>query len=522
MSTRRVRSLSLVLIGAIGGILLSVGISAVAQRGEPLPLKELQQFANVFAAIKASYVEPVADEKLINDAIKGMFDDLDPHSAYLDADAFKEMEAITQGGFGGLGIEIGSEDGQPKVISPIEDTPAFRAGILAGDLITHIDGKPTKGMTLSEAIKLMRGEPQTSIVLTISRAGRDKPLELTIVRDIIKVRSVRSMMLPNDIGYVRIAQFQERTAPDLVRHLRELGAEKPPKGLILDLRNDPGGLLDSAIAVSSAFLVPNVLVVSTKGRIPSANREYHAKPTDYLRNYVISSEDDYLADVESGAKTVPMVVLVNVGSASASEIVAGALQDHKRATVMGNRTFGKGSVQSVLPLGEDTGIKLTTARYYTPSGQSIQVTGVSPDITVDDTAQGNLFRLPREADLQRHLVNGNVDEASLADQEDDTVDLTRMFEFGGDEDYQLKQAINFLEGRPVQRNDPELVAKARAEREAAKANGVSASSSGAAGSLPVPPEKMGSGDEKKNSLRRLESGAERYRVTPKGLERIEH
>ena len=224
----------------------------------------------------------------------------------------------------------------------------------------------------------------------------------------------------------------------------------------------------------------------------------------------------------SWAKTVPMVVLVNVGSASASEIVAGALQDHKRATVMGNRTFGKGSVQSVLPLGEDIGIKLTTARYYTPSGQSIQVTGVSPDITVDDTAQGNLFRLPREADLQRHLVNGNVDEASLADQEDDTVDLTRMFEFGGDEDYQLKQAINFLEGRPVQRNDPELVAKARAEREAAKANGVSASSSGAAGSLPVPPEKMGSGDEKKNSLRRPDSGTERYRVTPKGLERIEH
>ncbi|HZH56165.1 S41 family peptidase [Yanghanlia caeni] len=523
MSTRRVRSLSLVLIGAIGGILLSVGITAVAQRGEPLPLKELQQFANVFAAIKASYVEPVTDEKLINDAIKGMFDDLDPHSAYLDADAFKEMEAITQGGFGGLGIEIGSEDGQPKVISPIEDTPAFRAGILAGDLITHIDGKPTKGMTLSEAIKLMRGEPQTSIVLTISRAGRDKPLELTIVRDIIKVRSVRSKMLPNDIGYVRIAQFQERTAPDLVRHLRELGAEKPPKALILDLRNDPGGLLDSAIAVSSAFLPPNVLVVSTKGRIPSANREYHAKPADYLRNYMISSEEDYLADVVGWAKTVPMVVLVNVGSASASEIVAGALQDHKRATILGNRTFGKGSVQSVLPLGENTGIKLTTARYYTPSGQSIQVTGVTPDITVDDTPQGNLFRLPREADLQRHLVNGNFDETALSDDEDNTVDLARMFEFGGDDDYQLQQAINYLEGRPVQRNDPALVAKAKTEREAARAGrDIPASSSGAAGSVPVPPEKMGSGDEKKNSMRRIDPlNTERYRITPQGMERIE-
>ena len=439
----------------------------------------------------------MSDDKLINDAIKGMFSDLDPHSAFLDADAFKEMEAITQGGFGGLGIEIGSEDGQPKVISPIEDTPAFRAGILAGDIITHIDGKPTKGMTLNEAIKLMRGEPDTSIVLTLSRPGRDKPLELTIVRDIIKVRSVRSKMLDNDIAYVRIAQFQERTAPDLVRHLRDLSADGAPKGLVLDLRNDPGGLLDSAIAVSSAFLPPNVLVVSTKGRIPSANREYHAKPADYLRNY-LGAEDDYVAGVAEWAKTVPMVVLVNVGSASASEIVAGALQDHGRATVLGNRTFGKGSVQSVLPLGEDTGIKLTTARYYTPSGQSIQVTGVTPDITVDDTAQGNLFRLPREADLQRHLVNGSFDESSLAEQEDDTVDIARMFEFGGEDDYQLQQALNFLEGRPVQRNDPALVAKAKQEREAKRAavEALEASPPETA-KLPVPPEKMEGGAEKK-------------------------
>src|SRR5690606_5016525 len=253
------------------------------------------------------------------------------------------------------------------------------------------------------------------------------------------------------------------------------------------------GLLDSAIAVSSAFLPPNVLVVSTKGRIPSANREYHAKPADYLRNYMISSEEDYLADVVGWAKTVPMVVLVNVGSASASEIVAGALQDHKRATILGNRTFGKGSVQSVLPLGENTGIKLTTARYYTPSGQSIQVTGVTPDITVDDTPQGNLFRLPREPATQRHLVHGNFDETALSDDEDNTVDLARMFEFGGDDDYQLQQAINYLEGRPVQRNAPALVAKAKTEREAARAGrDIPASSSGAAGSAPGPPAKMGS------------------------------
>ena len=455
MGTRRVGSFGLVILGAVGGILVSLGISALAQRAEPLPLKELQQFANVFSAIKASYVEPLTDEKLINDAIKGMFDDLDPHSAYLDAEAFKEMEAITQGGFGGLGIEIGSEDGMPKVISPIEDTPAARAGILAGDLITHIDGKPTKGMTLNEAIKLMRGEPKTSIVLTIKRAEQDKPLVVKIVRDLIKVRSVRSKMLDNDIAYVRVAQFQERTTSDLVNHLRKLGEAKPPKGLILDLRNDPGGLLDAAIGVSSTFLQPNVLVVSTKGRIASANREYYAKRSDYMRYF--SDGSDPLSGSPDWTRTVPMVVLVNVGSASASEIVAGALQDHGRAKVMGNRTFGKGSVQSVLPLGEDSGIKLTTARYYTPKGRSIQVTGVEPDITVDDTAQGNLFRLPREADLAHHLENSMATPEVVTpvdEDEDGERAEPKMFEFGGTDDFQLQQAINLLEGRPIQKSGP--------------------------------------------------------------------
>ena len=280
MGTRKIGRFGLVMSGIVGGVLLSLGISAVAQRGEPLPLKELQQFANVFSAIKSSYVEPLSDKDLMDDAIRGMFSDLDPHSAYLDPEAFKEMEAITQGGFGGLGIEIGSEDGMPKVIAPIEDTPAARAGIMSGDIITHIDGKPTKGLTLSEAVKLMRGEPQTSIVLTIRRAGQDKPLIVKIVRDMIKVRSVRSKMLPDDIAYVRISQFQERTVSDLAKQLRELGESGAPKGMVLDLRNDPGGLLDAAIGVSSAFLPPDVLVVSTKGRIPSANREYFAKPVD--------------------------------------------------------------------------------------------------------------------------------------------------------------------------------------------------------------------------------------------------
>lgn len=497
MSTRRFGKFGLVILGAVGGVLLSLGITAVAQRGEPLPLKDLQQFANVFAAIKGSYVEPVSDEKLVGDAIRGMFSDLDPHSAYLDAEAFKEMEAVTQGGFGGLGIEIGSEDGMPKVISPIEDTPAARAGIISGDLITHIDGKPTKGMTLNEAIKLMRGEPKTSIVLTIARPGKDKPLVLTIVRDIIKVRSVRGKMLDNGIAYVRIAQFQERTVEDLAKQLITFASANPqPKGLVLDLRNDPGGLLEGAIGVSSVFLESDKLVVSTKGRIPSSNREYFSRPVIHMNNgFNLPGATDGVA---KWAKTVPMVVLVNVGSASASEIVAGALQDHKRAQILGNRTFGKGSVQSVLPLSEDTGIKITTARYYTPLGKSIQVTGVEPDIVVDDTAQGNLFRLPREVDLQRHLMNGAEAEKQAKEQAQEEEELAdvQMFEFGGADDYQLKQAVNLLEGRPVKRNDPALVAKAREQKESTVAD---------------------AGAEKKSPVNPVNPRVERFRITPEGL-----
>lgn len=483
MSTRSVSRFGLVILGVFGGVLVSLGISALAQRSEPLPLKQLQQFANVFSAIKNSYVEPMPDAKLINDAIKGMFDDLDPHSAYLDPEAFKEMEAMTQGGFGGLGIEIGSEDGMPKVIAPIEDTPAERAGVLAGDLITHIDGKATKGMTLNDAIKLMRGEPGNPVVLTIQREGQAQPLQVKIVRDLIKVRSVRSERLPDDIGYVRITQFQERTVPDLVKQLQALGQPNPPKGLILDLRNDPGGLLDGAIGVSSAFLPSDVLVVSTKGRIASANREYFSRPINGGR---WSYEDNQSATLPEWTRSVPMVVLVNVGSASASEIVAGALQDHKRAVIMGNRTFGKGSVQSVLPLGEDSGIKLTTARYYTPSGRSIQVTGVEPDIVVDDTPHGNLFRLPREGDLDHHLQG--VDEATgtVAPVAEDPVDANKpepqVFQFGGKDDFQLQQAINQLQGRPVKRNDPSVPGVAKP-----------AGSTGATGEV------------------------ERYRLTPEGI-----
>lgn len=501
MSTRRFSRIGLVVVGAVGGILISIGISAVAQRGEPLPLKDLQQFANVFSAIKNSYVEPVADQQLIGDAIKGLFSDLDPHSTYLDADAFKEMETITQGGFGGLGIEIGSEDGMPKVIAPIEDTPAARAGVMSGDLITHIDGKATKGMSLSDAIKLMRGEPKTPIVLTIQREGK-APLDVHIVRDLIKVRSVRSKMLDNGIAYARVSQFQDRTVADLYKQLTDLGAQGAPKGLILDVRNDPGGLLDSAIGVSSAFLDPGVLVVSTKGRIPSSNREYFSKQGGAVNNFLSAIDvSQPTSSVPKWLRTVPMVVLVNMGSASASEIVAGALQDHGRATIMGNRTFGKGSVQSVLPISEDTGIKLTTARYYTPKGRSIQVTGVDPDIVVDDTAQGNLFHLPREVDLQRHLVNGTEPEKdAAADAAKEKLADLKMFEFGGADDFQLQQAINKLEGRPVKKNAPTSQPKT-----------VTAAADQPVGVTANPAE-----SEKKSPL--IPSGdAQHYRITPDGL-----
>lgn len=503
MSTRRFSRIGLVVVGALGGILISIGISAVAQRGEPLPLKDLQQFANVFSAIKNSYVEPVTDQQLIGDAIKGLFSDLDPHSTYLDADAFKEMENITQGGFGGLGIEIGSEDGMPKVIAPIEDTPAARAGVMSGDVITRIDGKETKGMSLSDAIKLMRGAPKTPIVLTIKREGKPQPLEVHIVRDLIKIRSVRSKMLDNGIAYARVSQFQDKTVADLYKQLADLGSNGAPKGLILDVRNDPGGLLDSAIGVSSAFLEPGLLVVSTKGRIPSSNREYFSKSGGAMNNFL--SAIDVSGSVSTAPKwlrTVPMVVLVNIGSASASEIVAGALQDHDRATIMGNRTFGKGSVQSVLPISEDTGIKLTTARYYTPKGRSIQVTGVDPDIIVDDTSQGNLFNLPREVNLQRHLVNGVEPETTAQDENanDKTADL-KMFEFGGADDFQLQQAINKLEGRPVQQNAPKKAVKTVT----------------AAADLPENTEAASAVTPEKKSPLTPSGDAQRYRITPDGL-----
>jgi carboxyl-terminal processing protease len=455
----RIKQVSLVLVGVLAGVLLSLNFSAVAQRDAryPLPVDELRAFAEVFGAIKASYVEPVEDKKLITEAISGMLTGLDPHSAYLDQDAFKELQVGTQGEFGGLGIEVGMEDGFVKVVSPIEDTPAFRAGLKPGDLIIKLDETPVKGMNLNDAVKRMRGKPKTAIRLTILRKGDAKPFEVSLLRDIIRVQSVKSKLIEPGYGWIRVSQFQEHTGENLVKHLEALYKQGPLKGLVLDLRNDPGGLLNGAVGIASAFLPTRTLVVSTDGRTEDAKRKFLAAPEDYLRG----NRDDYLKDLPSGVKTVPMVVLVNGGSASASEIVAGALQDHKRATLIGTQTFGKGSVQTILPLGNNTAIKLTTARYYTPSGRSIQAKGIVPDLLVEDPTSPTTGRL-REVDLDKHLLNEQDKAIEKLKRDEAARAATKTgasagaeekpaapLEFASDKDFQFQQAIKFLKGQPV-------------------------------------------------------------------------
>jgi len=459
----RLQKVGLLLLGALAGVLLSLNFSAIAQKDgarSPLPVEELRSFAEVFGAIKSNYVEPVEDKKLISEAINGMLTGLDPHSAYLDNDAYRELQVGTQGEFGGLGIEVGMEDGFVKVVSPIEDTPAFRAGIKTGDLIIKLDETPVKGMSLNDAVKRMRGKPRTSIKLTVLRKGEAKPLEFTLVRDVIKVQSVKSKMIEPGYGYLRVVQFQEQSGENMVKHLNALYKDGSLKGLVLDLRNDPGGLLHGAVGISAAFLPPKSIVVTTDGRTEDAKRKYTASTEDYLRG----GRGDYLKNLPPAIKTVPMVVLVNGGSASASEIVAGALQDHKRAIIMGTQSFGKGSVQTIMPLGNNTAIKLTTARYYTPSGRSIQAKGITPDVIVEEPGTENRAWL-READLDKHLTNDkDGDKAKKADAEaatpaaqpgakpkngstDDTP--VKPIEFGSDKDFQLAQAINSLKGLPI-------------------------------------------------------------------------
>src|SRR5467141_4094781 len=453
------RNIGLIFIGVIAGVLISLNFQAVADRAARtvLPIEELRAFTEVFGAIKTNYVEPVEDKKLITEAINGMLTGLDPHSAYLDQEAFKELQVGTQGQFGGLGME----DGIVKVISPIEDTPAFKAGIKPGDLIVKLDETPVKGMTLTDAVKKMRGKPNTQITLTISRKGETVPIVVTLTRAIIRVQSVKSKIIEPGYVWVRVSLFQEATAENLVKQLDALFRSGQVKGLVLDLRNDPGGLLHGAVAVSSAFLPAKTLIVSTDGRAEDAKKKFFATPDDYVRG---SRGEDVLKSIPSAVKTVPMVVLVNGGSASASEIVAGALQDHKRATVIGTQTFGKGSVQTIMPLGNNTAIKLTTARYYTPSGRSIQALGITPDLIVEDPSDTATATRVREADLQRHLENGKakiekaepaaprvkpaapVANVAPADQ--------KPPDFGGKDDFQLLQAIAFLKGEPVKGQSP--------------------------------------------------------------------
>ena len=467
----KLKNILLVLGGMLAGIVLATQLTAMAQKHQPsaLPLEELRQLADVFGLIKSDYVESVDDRKLLTEAISGMVSSLDPHSAYLDKEAFKELREGTEGSFVGLGIEVGMEDGYVKVISPIEDTPAYRAGLQAGDLITRLDKTPVKGMTLSQAVKRMRGEPDTKITLTISRKDVHKPVIVTITRKEIKVKSVKAKFVEPDYAWLRITQFQERTVADFAKKIKEMYAENPKiKGVVLDLRNDPGGVLPGAIGVSAVFLPKDTVVVTTNGQLADSKASFLARPEFYAS----LKDEDPLDGLPAAVKDVPIVVLVNAGSASASEIVAGALQDYKRATIMGTQSFGKGSVQTVRQLTADTGIKLTTARYFTPNGRSIQAKGIEPDLRVEETPEGdgwNALRL-READLVKHLKNGEekaaekdgkeqVDGDALRKKAEEDMRILEKEEkrkrlrYGSKEDFQLSQALNHLKGLPVKTSE---------------------------------------------------------------------
>lgn len=462
--------MGLVFAGLIVGLMLSLTYSAVAEKmvKPQLPIEDLRAFAEVFGRIKSDYVEPVEDKKLISEAISGMLTGLDPHSTYMDVDAFKDMQAATQGEFGGLGIEVGMEDGLVKVISPIEDSPAYAAGIKSGDLIMKLDEKMVKGMTLNDAVKIMRGKPDTPINLTILRKNEAKPLLVTLVRAIIKNKSVKYKLTEPGYAYARVTQFQEHTGEDLAKAINAMHAENkgPFKGFVLDLRNDPGGLLNGAVGVSGAFLPKDTLVVYTEGRAADSKMNLTVNPENYARG---GAANDYLRDIPADLKTVPMVVLINAGSASASEIVAGALQDHKRATLIGVRSFGKGSVQTIMPMNNGAAIKLTTARYFTPKGRSIQAKGIEPDYYVEDgTDQSNNIH---EADLSRHLSNpkdapngsakpDNSAAAAAAKaklNEKKFAEASAPIEPASKEDLQFAQAMNFLKGKPVIKSEPPKV-----------------------------------------------------------------
>jgi len=395
-----------------------------AANDNELPLKELRLFTLIFDHIRRAYVEPISDQQLLENAIKGMLGEMDPHSAYLDASSFEQLQESTKGEFTGIGIEMGGEDGFIKVISPIDGSPAQKAGIQAGDIIIKVDQESIQGLSVSEAAKRIRGPVGTPVEFTIIRANIDKPLNVTVVRDTIKSLSIRQRVIEDSIAYIRIAQFQSATGKDFVAAIKKLRNDTPTlNGLIIDLRNNPGGILQSSVQVVDA-LIDEGTVVYTKGRIETSNVTYSATAGDETMG-------------------LPTVVLINGGSASASEIVAGALQDHQRAVIMGTRSFGKGSVQTILPVGEKKGIKLTTARYFTPNGRSIQAQGITPDIIVEPATITALQTSERisEASLGGHLKNNTDSDETVKTTAATTEPLTK--------DNQLFEAINLLKGLAI-------------------------------------------------------------------------
>ncbi len=421
---------------AVFGISVGLGASVYASRDADsapaatrLPLEDLRLFTEVVNRVKTAYVDEIDDATIFEYAIEGILSGLDPHSAYLKPDAFRDLQINTSGEFGGLGIEVGMENGFVKVVSPIDDTPAQRAGVQAGDLIIQLDEQAVKGMSLMDAVNIMRGKPGTPIMLTIVRDGEAEPLKIRIVRDVITVRSVKSRMLEPGYGYIRIAQFQVNTGPDVINAVKTLRKEGELRGIVLDLRNNPGGVLQAAVDVADAFLTDGEIVY-TKGRLPNSQVHYKANNNNTFEK-------------------LEVVVLINGGSASASEIVAGALQDHRRALVVGEKSFGKGSVQTVTPLStRDRALKLTTALYYTPNGRSIQAQGIEPNLVVD---RAKLTKLAarvsiKEADLRGHLNNGNgsgeKNATPGAGEEEQEQDLSVQ-------DYQLYTALNALKARTL-------------------------------------------------------------------------
>jgi len=424
------RSVTLVLLGAvIGGSLTLTQHVMGARADDSLPLEQMRTFTDVFTRIKNDYVEEVSDDELLEHAIRGMLQGLDPHSAYLNTEEFKELRAGTTGKFGGLGIEVSMEDGFVKVVSPIDDTPAARAGMISGDLIIRLDDTPVKGLTLNDAVKLMRGEPGSTLTLTVIREGIDTPITVDIERATINVTSVRHRMLDEDYGYLRISNFQTRTTADMLKGIKKLKAESDGlKGLVLDLRNNPGGVLSGAVGVSDAFLNDG-MIVYTDGRENDSKLRYDATDGDILEG-------------------APLIVLVNGGSASASEIVAGAMQDHGRAVVLGSKTFGKGSVQTIQDLPAGGAVKLTTSRYFTPNGRSIQALGIEPDIATQPGSwtrpEDDSFTPLSESDLRGSLSNTTVEAGADSETEEGSEEDNLVYD-----DYQLFEALNLLKGLAI-------------------------------------------------------------------------